>query len=98
MRQLQTNDQRVNELLGGLEKIVNSIASMRNTDSDAHGVGQNRININGREARLIMNCSMAFCEYLVTGKKINNSLTEYSGLRIPSFRRMIPFVRNSVLI
>lgn len=68
MRQLQTNDQRVNELLGGLEKIVNSIASMRNTDSDAHGVGQKRININGREARLIMNCSMAFCEYLVTGK------------------------------
>ena len=69
MRQLETNDQRVNELLGGLEKIVNSIASMRNTDSDAHGVGQKRININVREARLIMNCSMAFCEYLVTGKK-----------------------------
>ena len=69
MRQLETNDQRVNELLGGLEKIVNSIASMRNTDSDAHGVGQKRININVRKARLIMNCSMAFCEYLVTGKK-----------------------------
>ena len=23
---------------------------------------------------------------------------EYSGLRVPSFRRMIPFVRNSVLL
>lgn len=68
MRQLQTNDVRVNELLGGLEKIVNSIASMRNTASDAHGVGQKRININAREARLVMNCSMAFCEYLVAGK------------------------------
>lgn len=68
MRQTGTNDRRVNELLGGLEKIVNSIASMRNVSSDAHGVGQRRININAREARLVMNCSMAFCEYLVTDK------------------------------
>lgn len=68
MHQSASNDKRINELLGGLERIVNSVAAMRNNASDAHGVGQRRINVNAREARLVMNCSMAFCEYMVAGK------------------------------
>ena len=68
MHQLQTNDKRINEFLSGLEKIVNSIASMRNVASDAHGVGQRRININPREAALVMNASIVFCEYMVSVK------------------------------
>ena len=68
MRQTDTNDERVKKLLGGLETIVNNIASMRNNESDAHGAGSKRIKINAREARLVMNCSMAFWEYMVSTK------------------------------
>lgn len=38
-------DRRINTLLSGLEKIVTSIAEMRNANSDAHGVGNRRLNI-----------------------------------------------------
>lgn len=72
MHQCQENDRRVNELLSGLEKIVNSIANMRNNMSDAHGVGEKRIKVNAKEAKLVMNCSMTLCEYLVSRKKKRN--------------------------
>ena len=65
MRQKKEWDKRVNELLGGLHKIVNSISSMRNINSDAHGVGSARIEIKEREARLIVNTSMTMCEYIL---------------------------------
>lgn len=58
-------DKRVNELLGGLNKIVNAIARMRNINSDAHGVGNNRIDIHESEAMLIVNSSMMISEYLL---------------------------------
>ena len=58
-------DKRVNGLLGGLEKIVQNIGDMRNTNSDAHGVGSTRISIREKEARLIMNSAITFCEYLL---------------------------------
>ena len=43
-------DRRINMLLSGFEKIVSSIAEMRNKDSDSHGVGSNRIKIEEHHA------------------------------------------------
>lgn len=63
MRQKKEWDKRVNELLGGLHKLVSSISSMRNMNSDAHGVGSNRINIKKREALLVANSSKMLAEY-----------------------------------
>ena len=51
MRQDKGYDGRVNSLLSGLEKIVQSVAEMRNINSDSHGVGRNRIAIKESEAR-----------------------------------------------
>lgn len=65
MRQDKGYDGRVNNLLSGLEKIVQSIAEMRNVNSDAHGVGSKRIMIKECEARLIMNSAITFCEYIL---------------------------------
>lgn len=66
MKQKSTYDIRINDLLSGLEKIVNSIATMRNINSDAHGAGSGRINIREKEARLVMNAAITYCEYLLT--------------------------------
>lgn len=65
MQQSNSFDVRINGLLGGLEKIVQNIGDMRNINSDAHGVGSNRIGIREKEARLIMNSAIIFCEYLL---------------------------------
>ena len=70
MRQSKGYDGRVNSLLSGLETIVQSIAEMRNANSDAHGVGKRRISIREHEARLIMNSSIVFCEYMISVRKI----------------------------
>lgn len=52
------------EMLNGLEKVVNAISDMRNNNSDAHGVGTARVPITHREARLIINSTIALCEYI----------------------------------
>lgn len=66
MKQQKHFDVRVNEILSGLEKIVNGISDLRNMSSDAHGAGRNRIDIKKREAVLITNATMAYCEYILT--------------------------------
>ncbi len=38
-------DSRIKKLLSGLNTIVDAIAEIRNNNSDAHGVGKNRIKI-----------------------------------------------------
>lgn len=63
MRQKSDWDKRVNELLGGLHKLVSAISSMRNMNSDAHGAGFGRINIKKREAILAAHSSMMLAEY-----------------------------------
>ena len=63
MRQKSDWDKRVNELLGGLHKLVSAISSMRNMNSDAHGAGSGRINIKKREALLVAHSSMMLAEY-----------------------------------
>lgn len=65
MQQSKGYDSRVNNLLNGLEKIVQSIAEMRNISSDAHGVGSRRISLSESEARLIMNSAITLCEYII---------------------------------
>ena len=66
MHQDKSYDGRVNSLLSGLERIVESIGFMRNTNSDAHGVGSSRMKVKEREARLAMNAAITFCEYILS--------------------------------
>lgn len=66
MQQDSSYDGRINSLLYGLERIVESIAAMRNSNSDAHGAGSKRILVKEREARLAMNSAITFCEYLLS--------------------------------
>lgn len=69
MRQKGDWDKRVNELLGGLHKLVSAISSMRNMNSDAHGAGSSRINIKKREALLVAHSSMMLAEYWLSVHK-----------------------------
>lgn len=66
MRQKSEWDKRVNELLGGLHKLISAISSMRNMNSDAHGAGSGRIQIKKREALLAAHSSMMIAEYLLS--------------------------------
>lgn len=59
-------DQRINTLLSGLEKIVSAISEMRNKDSDAHGVGANRIAIDEHHARLFVNTAIAMADFILS--------------------------------
>ncbi len=58
-------DKRINMLLSGLEKIITSIALMRNKDSDSHGVGSKRIKISEYHARLYLNASIMFADFII---------------------------------
>ena len=59
-------DKRINELLSGIEKIIDAIAEMRNKSSDAHGVGQKRINISEHHARLFVNSAMTMADFILS--------------------------------
>ena len=67
-------DKRINTLLSGLEKIVSSIAEMRNKASDSHGIGANRITIADHHARLYVNSAMTMADFIlsVADKKHNS--------------------------
>ncbi|MBQ6791362.1 MAG: abortive infection family protein [Paludibacteraceae bacterium] len=66
MTQNKDWDVRVNDLLSGINKIVDAIGKMRNMNSDAHGAGVGRIGIKEREARLIAASSVMVAEYLLS--------------------------------
>ena len=59
-------DRRINTLLSGLNSIVSAIAEMRNKDSDAHGVGANRIRIDEHHARLFVNSAMTMADFVLS--------------------------------
>lgn len=59
-------DKRINTLLSGLNSIVSAIAEMRNKDSDAHGVGANRISIDEHHARLIVNTAVSMADFILS--------------------------------
>lgn len=66
-------DKRINTLLSGLNSIVSAIAEMRNKDSDAHGVGANRITIDEHHARLFVNSAMTMADFILSVEiKTNN--------------------------
>ena len=59
-------DKRNNELLSGIEKIIDSISEMRNKHGDAHGMGQRRINIAAYHARLYINAAMTIADFILS--------------------------------
>ena len=62
----QNTDKRINDLLSGLNKIIDSIGCMRNEESDAHGVGSRRINISDYHARLCVNASSTTADFILS--------------------------------
>ena len=66
MHQDKTADKRINELLSGLNKIIDSISQMRNNSSDSHGVGKKRINIADYHARLYVNAAIMTAEFILS--------------------------------
>lgn len=72
MRQGAMVDKRVNMLLSGLEKILTSISQMRNKNSDAHGVGANRISISVYHARLFVNSAITMADFMLSVEKNAN--------------------------
>lgn len=73
MHQSKEVDVRINMLLSGLEKILTGIAQMRNKDSDAHGVGSKRINIEDHHARLLLNSAMALSDFVLAVAERNKA-------------------------
>ena len=69
MHQNKDMDKRINGLLSGLEKIMSSIAEMRNKGSDSHGVGTKRINIEEHHARLFVNSAMTMSDFVLSVSK-----------------------------
>lgn len=70
MHQNKDMDKRINSLLSGLEKIITSISNMRDVNSDSHGVGGKRINIEKHHATLFANSSVTIADFLLS--VINN--------------------------
>ena len=66
MRQQNDWDKRVNDMIGGINKIIDAIGSMRNMNSDAHGAGVGRITIKEREARMIASSAIMVAEYVLS--------------------------------
>lgn len=64
MNQNNNYDKRINSLLSGLEKVIQAITEWRNAQSDAHGVGEKRLNIRKHEAILVVNSAITFSEYI----------------------------------
>lgn len=65
MHQSKEADVRINMLLSGFEKILTAIAQMRNKNSDSHGVGSKRINIEDHHARLFLNSAIAMSDFVL---------------------------------
>lgn len=59
-------DNRIKKLLSGLNSIVDAIAEIRNNNSDAHGVGKNRIKISEHHANLVLNSATTLAEFVLS--------------------------------
>ena len=79
-------DKRINTLLSGLNKIISAIAEMRNENSDSHGVGAKRINIEEHHARLMLNSASTVAEFIlaVVNKKQTQLVTNCNQLKCES--------------
>ena len=72
MHQNENLDKRINNLLSGFEKIITSISNMRDENSDSHGVGDKRINIEKHHAKLFANSSITMADFLLSVIVQNN--------------------------
>lgn len=59
-------DLRVNDLLSGFNKIVDSISRMRDLNSDSHGAGARRISIDHNVAVLYVNSSITLSNFFLS--------------------------------
>ena len=66
-------DKQINMLISGLNKVVDAIALMRNKDSDAHGLGSQRLIINDYHARLAVNAATTVAEFMISVVIANKS-------------------------
>lgn len=64
-------DIRINKLISGLEKIVSSLAEMRNNGSDSHGLGSKKIKLADYHARLAVNSSVTMAEFILSVSQSN---------------------------
>lgn len=70
------SDERLKKMLSGLNIIVDAVAEMRNNESDAHGVGNNRISVNEHHARLVINSASTLADFLLSVvEKANKKVT-----------------------
>lgn len=69
MKANPTFDKRINELLSGLEKILNAISEMRNKQGDAHGIGSSRLPVPPHYARLFVNSALTMAEFIMAVKE-----------------------------
>ncbi len=58
-------DKRINMLLSGFEKIITSISQMRDKNSDAHGVGDRRINLEEHHVVLYANSAVTLANFFL---------------------------------
>lgn len=80
MQHSNSLDKRVTHLLGGLQTIVDSVAELRNKNSDSHGVGNSRIPIHEHHAVLVMNSVMTYCEFLLNSYEYQKSRKQRTHL------------------
>lgn len=74
MKQDNKFDKRINNLLSGFEKILTSISEMRNEQSDAHGVGANRIKIAQHHAQLFVNAAIIMADFMLSVSEKQNNI------------------------
>ena len=58
-------DIRIKTLLSGFEKILTAISQMRDKNSDSHGAGDKRLELNESVAELFVNSSLTFSNFLI---------------------------------
>lgn len=68
------NDKRINKLISGLTKIISAVSEMRNSNSDAHGLGKVRpYKIKDYYARLLVNASITLADFILSVAQNNLS-------------------------
>lgn len=65
MKQDSNRDNNINDLISGLNKIVDSISKIRDFGSDSHGKGRKRYKIEKHHALLVANSSITLSNFLV---------------------------------
>lgn len=65
MHQDSNADKRINGLLSGIEKIITAISQMRDKNSDSHGVGKRRINLEEHHVILFTNSAKTIANFLL---------------------------------